>query len=126
MNKYERYAVRQLLLNQLYPPSENNKLFGSRTMFDVANAWAFFAFNNSDNSSNDEERHEEPKRQPIKKELTEEELQELEQQRLEKIEKIQKFINKKTCNPFVLLAQWFFKYITGCVVNYAKVTGKLD
>lgn len=127
MNKYERYAVRQILLNQLYPPSENNKVLGSRTMFDVMNAWAFFTFNNDcDCEEERQERRKQPKPQPVKKELTEEEKQELERQRLENLHKLQEFMNKKTYNPFIIFAQIFMKYITGCIVNFAKATGRLD
>lgn len=127
MNKYERYAIRQLLLNQLYPPSPNSKLFGSRTLFDVANAWAFFAFNNS--SEDNEEKQERKKEQKvitIEKPISEEERLKAEEERIEKFKELNEYVNKPTNNPFIKLDQWFTKCILGCIVSVGRALGKLD
>lgn len=127
MNRYERYALTQVLLNQVYPPNPNNKVFGSRALWELTNAGLFFAINRDKhkNSSNNKEqnRHEE---KPVKKELTPEELEELERQRVEKLNKMKEFLNKKTFNPFIIIAQLFCKYIIGSILIYVKLVEKLS
>lgn len=95
MNRYEKYMLRQLVLNTVIPPNPNNKLFGSRAMYDFFGMWCFFNVGKK-----------KPKR-IVKPEV---------QPKLD-MSQINEYINTKTSNPLVKIGQWYTK----CVIKGIEV-----
>ena len=51
MDKYTRYLIRQHFLNQMIPPLESHKVFGSHFLYDVMNMYIFFKFKPSNTTN---------------------------------------------------------------------------
>ena len=131
MNKYERFAFRQLILNTLMPPrKENTNIFGNQFLYYLL-GMHLFCKNVPENTK------------PVEKvDLTEEKeklKQICEEQKAnikkayddyaqKETQKLVDLMNKESDNPLVKLDQLFTKYIAGFVSIIFKLLGikKLD
>lgn len=117
MNKYEKYAFRQLILNQLYPPSEQNKIFGNKFLFDALNAYLFFNMGQPKQKSTNQGSNTSDNK-------SQQEIDEAERQKnIEKYKKLREFTLKKTNNPFIMSAQLFNKLVFGFVIICFRLMG---
>lgn len=126
MNKYERYAFRQLILNTIMPPNKNNThIFGSQFLYYLLGMHLFCKDVPDDTK-------------PVEKiDLTEEKekLKQIwEEQKANMVEacdksygeqgrKLIKHMNEKSNNPLVIIDQLFTKYITGFIIIVCRMLG---
>ena len=111
MNDFERFMVNQALLNQIFHRDNANgnfitSLLGFHILCNVL-------------TRNNSVPQEEPKILPEKKEISQEEIEHQVRER----EKLIAFMNKKTYNPFIIIAQLWMKYIAGAIILVYRLFG---
>lgn len=116
MNRYEKYALRQLVLNSLFPPNPENKIFGSRAAFELFNAWAFFNIGGKSTNNKKLEKKKDIKDYKCNLEI------ELEEESKNDLAKMNKFLTEPTKNPFKMYIQFWGKVIAGTLslLNHKK------
>lgn len=125
MDKYARYLIRQHFLNQMIPPLENHKVFGSHFLYDIMNMYIFFKFKPS-NTTNPIEPIKGPDWEEIKHKWNEGYQQGL-RDKEKALEVFYNFMNYKPetwlLKLLILPFQLFCKFVVGFIVLFNKKQG---